>query len=161
MGLDFDDVDGFESWLNEKVALQGAKKDTEPPAFTAAEVNVEAKPLEAKLVRLKKTPAPKKTTAKKAIAKPPKRSGGKAPPRQFEVLHADEEFLQKDDDGWTPGCGRGRVVGRYRTLREANDAALDFFCDEVDEIFDGCSYDSDAMSDFGNRCAQSSHNLRR
>ena len=54
-----DDVDGFESWLNEKVALQEKKKDTESAAFTAAEVTVEAKPLEAKLVRLKKTPAPK------------------------------------------------------------------------------------------------------
>jgi len=54
-----DDVDGFESWLNEKVALQEKKKDTEPAAFTAAEVTVEAKPLEAKLARLKKTPAPK------------------------------------------------------------------------------------------------------
>ena len=64
-----DDVDGFESWLNEKVALQEKKKDTEPAAFTAAEVTVEAKPLEAKLVRLKKTPAPKPPPPPPALEK--------------------------------------------------------------------------------------------
>ena len=52
-------VKGFESWLDEKEEQQSKKSLTETPAFTAAEVVNEVKPLGAKLQKLKKTPAPK------------------------------------------------------------------------------------------------------
>ena len=52
-------VKGFESWLDEKEEQQSKKSLTETPAFTAAEVVNEVKPLDAKLQKLKKTPAPK------------------------------------------------------------------------------------------------------
>ena len=52
-------VKGFESWLDEKEEQQSKKTLTETPAFTAAEVVNEVKPLDAKLQKLKKTPAPK------------------------------------------------------------------------------------------------------
>ena len=52
-------VKGFESWLDEKEEQQSKKTLTENPAFTAAEVVNEVKPLDAKLQKLKKTPAPK------------------------------------------------------------------------------------------------------
>ena len=51
-------VKGFESWLDEKEEQQSKKSLTETPAFTAAEVVNEVKPLGAKLQKLKKTPAP-------------------------------------------------------------------------------------------------------
>jgi hypoxia up-regulated 1 len=53
------EVTGFEEWLDEKVATQEKKKVTEVPAFAAAEVTVEMKPLVGKLARMKKKAAPK------------------------------------------------------------------------------------------------------
>ena len=91
-----DDVDGFESWLNEKVVLQGAKKDTEPPAFTAAEVNVEAKPLEAKLVRLKKTPAPKPPPPPPAPAKEEAEADAPAAPEGEDADGAEAPASTED-----------------------------------------------------------------
>ena len=96
-----DDVDGFESWLNEKVALQGAKKDTEPPAFTAAEVNVEAKPLEAKLVRLKKTPAPKPPPPPPAPAKEEAEADAPAAPEGEDADGAEAPAATEDGEEGT------------------------------------------------------------
>jgi hypothetical protein len=52
------DLDGFLAWLDEKEALQAEKKVTERPAFAAAEVASEVKPLDARLGKLKRRPAP-------------------------------------------------------------------------------------------------------
>ena len=52
------DLDGFLAWLDEKEALQAEKKVTERPAFAAAEVATETKPLDARLSKLKRRPAP-------------------------------------------------------------------------------------------------------
>ena len=52
------DLDEFLAWLDEKEALQAEKKVTERPAFAAAEVASEVKPLDARLGKLKRRPAP-------------------------------------------------------------------------------------------------------
>jgi hypothetical protein len=52
------DLDGFLAWLDEKEALQAEKKVTERPAFAAAEVASEVKPLDFRLGKLKRRPAP-------------------------------------------------------------------------------------------------------
>jgi hypoxia up-regulated 1 len=79
-----EDLKGFEQWLDEKEQLQAKKTDVEQPAFTAAEVVNELKPLEQKLTKLKKTPAPKPPPAPEA------------PPAE-EKDAADDE--KKDGDG--------------------------------------------------------------
>ena len=74
----------------------------------------------------KKAAAPKKAIAKSAEV-------GKAPPRQpqFVVIHTEVD-IENDETGHPV---RGRVVGLYRSVKEANDVALDFFCQKVDELF--------------------------
>jgi len=52
-------VSTFVTWLDDKVAAQEGKALTEAPAFSAAEVGVELRPLEGKLAKLKKKAAPK------------------------------------------------------------------------------------------------------
>ena len=53
-----DSLNGFVTWLDEKEELQAKLSDTERPAFVAAEVASEVKPLDFKLQKLKKRPAP-------------------------------------------------------------------------------------------------------
>ncbi len=86
-----EDLKGFEQWLDEKEQLQAKKTDVEQPAFTAAEVVNELKPLEQKLTKLKKTPAPKPPPAPEEPPPAPE-----APPAE-EKDAADDE--KKDGDG--------------------------------------------------------------